>query len=909
MALSCSGSNCTTHFSAGAVWPASAGNTTVYQACSNIDHTSFLRDLQASRYCSSNGTWGDVDLTTCALLPGTAQSFALVWIVFNGSSLNASSLNAIETRGSIACKSSVRVTRCSPDVACEDFFQSFQPNTGSSITLSFRLDLNITSMAPSEVANVSQRVDMLVTRTVSFGLYTFLPNGKGYQLIVLSDSCQCTPSGRVVLLCVAVTQPCLCTRQGSCRCLSPFVGDGVHCTGDYDGDGFPAMPLDTCIPNNTAKYCIQATPQLFNSLANMATFTSTLVSLTSPSQTSLQPLDLNTTNFLVRSIVDQIERVNSNNTTATLGTLDQGLLTLFNNLISSRNTYGWLDLQQVGTGSPVLLTNVERFGGLLSRMMTKSSSRVIYGMSNYVLATERVSVVQGQSYLFPSSLNDLANSSFSSISAQIKIPYGYLLKQLGGANSTVPVTTAVYATLDGVLPVNSSDTSIASVVISAQVSQQGNTSTASTSTTTPITLTFTVNTSAYSTGATYQCVFWNAVDDLGNGHWATTGLTLVRQNATSNGMMTLECESTHLTSFAILVDVSGTLTSDDSNSTGISTSELEGLEIASYIGCGVSVVSLLLAGCFLLLLGKSLLVEVQYFIHLNLSLALLAVYIIFVAGIETARTNEGACIFVAAILHYFLLASFSWMLCEGVMLFVLLVLVFRKRSAKWWYFFIFGWGAPAVVVAISVGTSYNYYGIRDSDGNLNFCWLSIKRGVIWAFVAPILIFIVANVIFLAIALFVMLRLTYRKAFIQDELSTWKASRRLLRTLLVSTSILLPVLGIAWAFGILAVNVNTTVFAWLFTIFNSFQGALIFFFHVLQNPVLLKKLFPKCVRRQSAKKEARSGNVLPPPNIVLNLRSTESSAHNTTSDMLLDTLATAVPLNVKKTPPAVQIDSC
>ena len=34
-----------------------------------------------------------------------------------------------------------------------------------------------------------------------------------------TDSCQCTPSGRVVLLCVAVTQPCLCTRQGSCRVI------------------------------------------------------------------------------------------------------------------------------------------------------------------------------------------------------------------------------------------------------------------------------------------------------------------------------------------------------------------------------------------------------------------------------------------------------------------------------------------------------------------------------------------------------------------------------------------------------------------------------------------------------------------------------------------------------------------
>lgn len=27
-------------------------------------------------------------------------------------------------------------------------------------------------------------------------------------------------------------------------------------------------------------------------------------------------------------------------------------------------------------------------------------------------------------------------------------------------------------------------------------------------------------------------------------------------------------------------------------------------------------------------------------------------------------------------------------------------------------------GAPLVVVAISVGTSYDYYGVRDSDGSL-----------------------------------------------------------------------------------------------------------------------------------------------------------------------------------------------
>ena len=43
-----------------------------------------------------------------------------------------------------------------------------------------------------------------------------------------------------------------------------------------------------------------------------------------------------------------------------------------------------------------------------------------------------------------------------------------------------------------------------------------------------------------------------------------------------------------------------------------------------------------------------------------------------------------------------------------------------------------------------------------------------------------------------------------------------------RTLLVASFILLPLLGLIWAFGILTVNANSTVFAWLFTIFNSLQ---------------------------------------------------------------------------------------
>ena len=43
-----------------------------------------------------------------------------------------------------------------------------------------------------------------------------------------------------------------------------------------------------------------------------------------------------------------------------------------------------------------------------------------------------------------------------------------------------------------------------------------------------------------------------------------------------------------------------------------------------------------------------------------------------------------------------------------------------------------------------------------------------------------------------------------------------------RIILKATIILLPLLGITWAFGLLAVNQESSVFAWIFTILNSLQ---------------------------------------------------------------------------------------
>lgn len=56
------------------------------------------------------------------------------------------------------------------------------------------------------------------------------------------------------------------------------------------------------------------------------------------------------------------------------------------------------------------------------------------------------------------------------------------------------------------------------------------------------------------------------------------------------------------------------------------------------------------------------------------------------------------CPIVAALLHYFLLALFSWMLCEGTLHYLVFVkVVGGDAEDKIKYFCIFGWGKFALI--------------------------------------------------------------------------------------------------------------------------------------------------------------------------------------------------------------------
>ncbi|XP_064391149.1 adhesion G protein-coupled receptor E2-like [Halichondria panicea] len=97
------------------------------------------------------------------------------------------------------------------------------------------------------------------------------------------------------------------------------------------------------------------------------------------------------------------------------------------------------------------------------------------------------------------------------------------------------------------------------------------------------------------------------------------------------------------------------------------------LSVVTYVGCSISIFFLLLSILYFLTLRKELLTKVHNFIHLNLSISLLLGYVVFLSGVETAVANddEGACVFVAALLHYLFTNVFFWMLCEGIMLYLM----------------------------------------------------------------------------------------------------------------------------------------------------------------------------------------------------------------------------------------------
>ncbi|CAB1321772.1 unnamed protein product [Coregonus sp. 'balchen'] len=261
------------------------------------------------------------------------------------------------------------------------------------------------------------------------------------------------------------------------------------------------------------------------------------------------------------------------------------------------------------------------------------------------------------------------------------------------------------------------------------------------------------------------------------GWWSTKGCAVISKQYDST-----VCFCNHTTNFALLMQVYE-------------------VQVMTFIGCGVSLCGLLFT--FILFFAVGVPKSDRTTVHKNLIVALGIAELLLMCS-DWASANEGACLLVTALLHLFFMASFSWMLVEGLLLWSKVVSVNISEDRRMKMYYGIGWGLPVVVVGVTLTISLDKY---KADSH---CWLNVETDMIWAFVGPVLLILVVNAVVLC------------RVVMSDF------CRAVTRPVLI----LLPVLGLTWLCGVL-VHLSMVV-AYVFIALNAFQGLYIFLVYAVYN---------------------------------------------------------------------------
>ncbi|XP_033619148.1 adhesion G-protein coupled receptor G6 isoform X3 [Fukomys damarensis] len=312
------------------------------------------------------------------------------------------------------------------------------------------------------------------------------------------------------------------------------------------------------------------------------------------------------------------------------------------------------------------------------------------------------------------------------------------------------------------------------------------------------------------------CAFWDLNKNKSFGGWNTSGCVAHTDSDASETI----CLCNHFTHFGVLMDLPRSASQIDARNTKV-------LTFITYIGCGVSAIfsaaTLLTYVAF-----EKLRRDYPSKILMNLSSALLFLNLIFLLdGWITSFDVDALCMAVAALLHFFLLATFTWMGLEAIHMYIALVKVFNTYIRRYVLkFCIIGWGLPALIVSVVLASrrqnevyGKESYGKEQGD---EFCWIQ----------DPVVFYVTCAgyfgvMFFLNVAMFivVMVQICGRNG----KRSNRPLREEVLRNLrsVVSLTFLL---GMTWGFAFFAWGPLNIPFMYLFSIFNSLQGLFIFIFH-------------------------------------------------------------------------------
>lgn len=523
------------------------------------------------------------------------------------------------------------------------------------------------------------------------------------------------------------------------------------------------------------------------------------------------------------------------------------------NILSTRNNDAWIKLSMKPNVSDAgtVLQLVERFS--------------VYAKQKGINSTGQGNRFLGKNFHVDYAVLKSTNSITFPV-PKSDISYLYLPDQRLNVSENF-YTAVIYRTIGDILPTNTANSSttpgnknmsLGTPVLSLKLD------------TVPDTLSPPLNLRFITINKTWDlssaiCVYWDFAARNGRGAWKTDGCTRV-----SSSTNEIVCQCNHLTNFAVLMSLDSTITNTYVFST------------ISTIGSVISIFFAILTIVMHIMLWSF--VKSDFTVLLMHFCAALAIsYTVFVTGTDSYE-NEILCAAVTFLLHFMLLVMFFMMQCIGIHYLRNIVLAsiwikmadqFSRRSSLPWYL-LFGWGIP---LAISLTT----LGLFFSKGTYvlpNICWLSTESGSLYFFIVPAYLIVFNNIIIMialikvSVARLEPLKSLHNNTEVYGNSDNAAKARQALKNF----SILVPILGFTWLFGVLSINKNTEVFQYLFTISSSLQGLFIFLVHVPLNKKW-KDAFAKKFRKADTSRNTRQQTASE------SASSTQVTSNNTTKSNL------------------------
>ncbi|KAG7217538.1 hypothetical protein INR49_021465, partial [Caranx melampygus] len=244
----------------------------------------------------------------------------------------------------------------------------------------------------------------------------------------------------------------------------------------------------------------------------------------------------------------------------------------------------------------------------------------------------------------------------------------------------------------------------------------------------------------------------------------------------------------------------------------------------TFVGCGASLCALVVT--LMLFTVLDIPKSDRTSIHKNLFIALICAQVILLCS-GSAIDNKVACTLVAALLHLFFMAAFSWMLVEGLLLWSKVVAVNLSEDRHMKYYYLIGWGLPVLIVTITLASASGKY---SADG---YCWLSVQNGVIWGFAGPVIFIIMVNIMILTRVVVITISTAKRRSImLAMGTSPVEQAYEQIRAAVKAVLVLLPILGLTWLCGVLVPF--SIVMAYIFILLNSLQGLFIFLIYGVYN---------------------------------------------------------------------------